>query len=566
MENELFEKILKHAEKIPYNEDVFNDLISLEKKALAENREQGLEMGKKIKSALWQKVRYGGDFFKDAYRHIQRVLIAETPYSLDSYFQALEWKREKTKRFYSPRRKKLLKIVNALERMAITDELDELFLSQPARTGKTALMNFFISWVIGMYPELTNLYCSYSGSITGTFFKGVQEIISDNITYCWQEIFPNVDYNKNTMCNAKDTYLDTGRIKKYHSITCRSIDASLNGTCDCNGYAIGDDLISGIQEALNPEILKGRWDKVNNDFITRKLECGKLIWIGTRWSVADPIGKRLEILQNSPEYASVRYEVINIPALDENDKSNFDYDYNLGFSTAYYKQRRASFELTGDLASWDAQFQGEPVERSGLVFPPEIFRYFDGQLPTDKNGDLLEPTRKFAPVDVAFGGGDFLSMPIIYQYENDFYVVDWIFDNSDKKITQPRVVDAVIKHGLSALCFEANNGGESYGEKVVELLAKKGYKINTQSKYAPSNKAKELRIYDHKPDIVDSFVFLSATCSKRNYDYSKAMVNLHSFSMTASKQHDDAPDSLSQACEMAKLNNLNKARAISRPF
>lgn len=566
MADALFAKLIKYARSQPYSEELTNDLITLEKNTLRDNRDEGLLMGAEIKDMLWEKVKKNDPCFKDIYKHIQRVLIAETPFSLDSYFQALEWKREKKSRFYAPRRKQLLPIVRALEKLAITDEIEELFLSQPARTGKTALMNFFITWVIGMYPDKTNLYCSYSGSITATFFKGVQEVITDEFTYAWHEIFPNVDFNKNTMCNAKDTYLDTGRIKKYHSITCRSIDASLNGSCDCNGYAIGDDLLSGIQEAVNPEILMSRWAKVDNDFIPRKLECGKLIWIGTRWSVADPIGKRLDLLQNSPEYADVKYEVINIPALNEKDESNFDYECGVGFSTSYYKKRRASFEIMDDIASWLAQYQGEPIERGNLVFPSEIFRYFNGQLPLDDKGEIIQPTRKFAPVDVAYGGGDFLSMPILYQYDDDIYVVDWIFDSGDKSITEPKVAEAIIKHGLSAVCFEANNGGEFYKDDIQEILDKKGYKCNIQSKYAPTNKAKELRIYDHKPDIVKNFVFLDNSCGKRHFEYSKAMVNLHSFSMTAKKQHDDAPDSLSQGCEMAKGISLNKAIAIARPF
>ena len=114
----------------------------------------------------------------------------------------------------------------------------------------------------------------------------------------------------------------------------------------------------------------------------------------------------MELLQNDERFKTRRFAVINLSALDENDESQFNYDYGVGFSTEYYQQRRASFERNNDMASWAAQYMGEPIERDGALFTPDDFRYYNGELPTD-----VEPDRIFMAVDPAFGGGDFVASP-----------------------------------------------------------------------------------------------------------------------------------------------------------
>ena len=50
-----------------------------------------------------------------------------------------------------------------------------------------------------------------------------------------------------------------------------------------------------------------------------------------------------------------------MPALNENDESNFDYGNHVGFTTAFYHEQR---EIMDD-ASWRALFMNQPIEREG---------------------------------------------------------------------------------------------------------------------------------------------------------------------------------------------------------
>ena len=486
---------------------------------------------------------------------IFQVLVLESRWSFDSYFQALEYNRPVEEQFYLPRRNTLMKhgVIQALEDLLIWDNIDELFLSMPPRVGKTTLGNFVVSWIVGFEPAKANLYCSNSGTNTKAFYVGLYSILTDDYTYNWKKIFPHTKFDKLSMCDAKETCLDTGIIKRYHSFTARSIDATLNGACDCNRLLIADDLVDGHQEAMNFTRLHDLWCKVDTDLLSRAKESAKIWWIGTRWSINDPIGVRLNTIDET-----IRIRNIVIPALDENEESNFDYLYGVGFSTTYYKRRKNSFEMNNDMSSWLAVYQGEPIEKEGLLFYEDQWRTYNGVLPD------VPPTRKFAYCDVAWGGGDFVAMPIIYQYDTDFFCVGWIYDSHDKKVTQPRVANAIKTHGLGSVKFEKNNGGDGYRENVGKLLNEMKVKCNLTSDYANNTMAKNTRIFEEAPSIRE-IIFLDKEL--RDKEYEMAMNNVCAFSMSGKKQHDDAPDSLAGAMKMAnEVIEQVTIKIFQRPF
>ena len=420
-------------------------------------------------------------------------------------------------------------------------------------THNSSIAMFFISYILGKYPEMSNLYCAFSDVITRALYNGVLEIIQDPNTYLWHEIFPDC---KIANTSGKDETIDINRAKRYPTLTSRSLYGSLNGACDCRGYLISDDLLSGIEEALNPDRLTTAWNHVDNNMLARAKEGAKIVWIGTSWSINDPISIRKRLLEERPEYANRRWVALNLPALDENDESNFNYDYGVGFGTEFYKQRRSSFEANNDIASWLAQYQQSPIERQGTLFEPNFMRYYNGELPEG------EPDRIFMACDIAWGGGDYLSAPIIYQYGEDCYVHDLVYSNEDKYVTRPLVIDAILRNKVQAANFEANNGGSEYCEYVTNELKKVGYKLNIRSVPAPTNKKKEARIFDKAPEIRELW-FRDSKC--RTKEYSLAMQSLFSFTMTGKNKNDDYVDSLAMAVDVKNKRN-NKAEVFKRPF
>ena len=484
------------------------------------------------------------------------IFTAVALFDFDSYMIALEWNRKPEERFYLPRRRVLKVAADAIQELE-DDKLDELFLSQPPRTGKSTLMIFAMTWKMGKDSEASNLYSAYSDKITNKFYDGCLEVITDNVTYRWNEIFYQFGYGK-PLTDGKDLTINIGRLKHYPSVTARSVHGTLNGACDATGWIISDDLVSGIDEAINKDRLVSLWQIVDNNLVTRGKDKTKFIWEGTRWANGDPIGLRLEVLDRE-ENKHIRRKVINIPALDENEQSNFDYDYGVGFTTEYYLSRRASFEYNQDIASWNAQYQGEPIEREGTVFESGDMNYYNGELPPD---DML--VRKFMVVDPSFGGGDYTASPVVYQYsDGSVYIPDVVYDNGDKTVTQKLIVEAIIKYGVQAVRFECNKMTMSYKEEVERALEEKDIKINIMSKTAPNNQSKEMRIFDKAP-FIRTFYFLDE--NKRSKAYKTFMVNVYSFRVTGHNKHDDAPDSLAMAADFIERPVSTKVEFFKRPW
>lgn len=497
-----------------------------------------------------------------------RTMLFEAPYLLDSYCLYIEKDRKPRERFYQPRRKTLIKVVNKLQ-MLEDDRLDELFVHMPARVGKTQIITLGTSWHCCRDTELSNLYCSYKEDAGGAFLDGVKEIWTDPV-YCHQDIFPMA---KIVDTDAKANTVDLERKKKYKSLSGKGLTSGLNGLYDATGWLIADDILEGIQDVLSPDILRRKQTIFDNNLMKRKKENCKVIYNGTIWSLHDIYMNRMAFLENNPEAKDIRWDVLKIPALDpETDESNFDYDYNVGFSTKYYRVERAKFEENDDMASWFSQCQQEPIERDGAVFNPEHMNFYNGVLPN------MEPLKVVAACDVALGGTDYLAMPIAYVYDDgSVYVHEVVYDNSEKTITQPKVIDALIRNHVTNAFFEANAGGEGYKDEIEKMLEEKGVKINLVSKFAQqmligtggsatkTHQRKEQRIWDNA-QAIRNFYFLDSGYQK--IEYRKFMNNVYSFTINGKNKNDDAPDSLaSLAVFIAKgSGTVAKVSVMPRPF
>lgn len=533
------------------------------------DREYGLKVSTRAKELIFEYIKSitnGADFNwletqsqknKQSYDILDKyydLLLYEAPYILDSYILYIEKNRPKKERFYEPRRKTLKQVADKLQELE-DGKLDELFIHMPPRVGKSQIITLAMSWHCAKDAEKSNLYVTYKEGLGGAFLTGVMEIWTDP-TYCFSDVFPKV---KVADTDSKNHKVDLVRKKKYKTLSGKGLESGLNGEYDAYGWMVLDDILEGIQDVLNPDTLKRKQIIFDNNVMSRKKEQCKLIHNGTIWSLHDLYSDRLDFLQNNPEAKNIRYDILKIPALDENDESNFDYDYGVGYTTQYYRTLRAKFEENDDMASWYAQYQQEPIERDGAVFNQEHMRFYNGVLPEE------EPYRICAACDVALGGEDFLAFAVAYMYEDgSIYIDDVVFDNSEKKITKPKVANMIIDNDVGSAFFEANQGGEGYKDEIEELLKKKGRKINLRSEYAPTNMRKAQRIWD-KAGSIREFYFRDVGC--RSQEYRKFMTNLYSFTVTGKNKHEDAADCLASLAYFIEGNwSMAKIEVPKNPF
>lgn len=453
---------------------------------------------------------------------------AETDF--DSFLIWNEMDRPPHERFYLPRRKHLKCVVDVLQEAA-DGKLDELFLSMPPRVGKSTTIQLFLVWYAARFPEKANLYCSYAQGPAETFLDGALEFFQDP-TYRLQQLFPKSEV---VYQNKQNGNIDLRRCKKYKSITVKSLYGSLNGLCDCNGILIGDDLLSGIEEALNAEALAKANIRVNNNLLSRAKEGSIKIWVGTRWSPVDPLGTRINMIETQPEYANLRYKIFNVPALNENDESNFSYDYGVGFSTEYYHKLRAQFEAGDDIASWSAQYLGEPYFREGLLYPEEsLRRYYE--LPQG------EPDAILGICDTKDVGTDYAFLPVGYVYGKDVYVDDCVCDNSLPEVTDARCADILVRKKVQMCRFESNSAGGRIADKVNDMVKERGHNCHITKKYTTANKL--TKIIQYSSYVKEHFLFRDRSVCTGMTDYNKMMKFLTHFTIDGKNKNDDVPDGM----------------------
>jgi predicted phage terminase large subunit-like protein len=519
---------------------------------------------KEADGTIWQLEEYS-QAHNEPYKILEQyydVLRTESHDRFESFMLYMEKKRPIRERFYQPRIKPLKQVADGIQDL-YDDILDELFVNCPSRIGKTQIVKLGFLWFGSNNPELSNLYSAYSDKITSGFYDGLIELITDP-TYTYAEIFPR-NVEKKIITDGKDLTIDLVRKKTYPTFTSRSIYGTLNGACDCSGLAVADDLFSGIEEALSTDRQETVWGKFDNNFMKRLKRKAKLINMGTRWAIKDVQGRRRELLEYNDEYKDVRWKAIVIPALNENDESNFDYPYNLGYSTTDYRKIRASFEDNDDMASWFAQDQQEPIERQGALFTTDNMRFFK----PDELPDTI-PDRIFAATDPAYGGGDYVSMPICYQFNEDYYIVDAVYNDGDKEVTIPEVTNRIASHldkfgrKTAEVHFEETKTTSEFRTLCEKEWERLGVAVNATHDPAPNKISKDDRIKNHAPDIRKLY-FLDM--NYRSKEYNKYFQNILTYKYDSKNKHDDGVDSTAQLCDMIYgARREHKTRIMRSPI
>lgn len=472
---------------------------------------------------------------------------------VDSAFQYLEKKRDPKERFYMPRRKQFLKIglTQALQGM-IDDRYDILCVSLVPGAGKTTVEKMFHALVAGWFPRDFSLFYSHSGDITRMYYDGVYDIVTNTEEYTWNEIFPDLSV---TSTNAKMEQFNVGKYKSFPSVQCTSVGSKNAGKVRASKFLLVDDMIGGIEEAMNPIILDKLWDKYAVDARQRKIQdtdgknC-KEIHIATRWSVHDVIGRIQNMYENNP-----RVKVIAVPDVDPvTGESNFEYEFS-GFTKEFFEDQ----QLLMDDISYRCLYKQEPIEREGLLFPEDkIRRYLN--LPHG------EPEIVTGQCDTKGKGTDYFVLPVLQKYGEDYYCVDCVCDNTaDYEMQYENAANVLANNKVQECEFERNAGGDRVAMEVNKRVEKKGWICNITD--TPTETNKEARIFQCSNWILQHVIFKDPSLYKPNEPYGVMMSLLKRYSVSGKKQLDDVPDVFSNfALRVTNGNNVAKVEAAVNPF
>lgn len=486
------------------------------------------------------RIEFVGGLYKRLREAFDETYLFAAPYNFNSFLIYMEINRAPKERFYEPRYRQLRPIVDDLQRL-YDGELGMYGLSLPQGTGKTTLGLFFLAWAMGREPHLSNFATSYSDTIAESLYDRVGNFISSP-EYTYSDIFPDVFVYRNSRMNRT---VDFNKMHENPTLTCRTIAGSVVGVARFDNIGYADDMVSGYEDSLNKNTMERLWGTFVSQFLGRRKENGRILLIGTRWSVYDPIGRVSDEFKDNP-----KAKFVAIPALDpETETSNFHYDYDVGFSTEYY----LSLRQTMDKDLWEVLYQQQSINKEGLVFPETEMRYYS-KLPMGK------PDAVLATCDSKGSGVDYVALAILYLYGNDVYVEDVVFNDGLPTITMPLVANKLIQHNVSRCDIESNAGGEFFALNVENLIEAANGSTTIVTFFTSSNK--RIRIVTESDYIKRNFFFKNT--ENRSGEYRLFMRNVNNYLANGKVEHDDAPDCLSMASTLVKGLRSGETKVLNR--
>lgn len=517
-------------------------LLGMANEVIREDKELSRKLANKVRFLALRLCVTGDIKYYNLYNKAL-LFLAQEHKDFDSYLLYVEKNRDPEDRYYQPRRNKIYWLVQKMQRL-IDDELDILSISMPPGTGKTTLGEFFISFVMGHYPNTPNLMSSHSGFMTRMFYDAVLNIITSN-EYCWSDVFPDIVFEGN---NAKEETINLGRWQPFKTLTCRPIRGSLTGVTRCEGFLYVDDLVSGIEEALSIDRLDKLYGEYTTDLKSRKKKKAKEIHIATRWSVHDVIGRLERMYEGNP-----RAEFIAVPDIDpQTGKSNFDYDYDVGFDEKYFHD----MEMSMDDVSYRCLYKSDPIEREGILYHPTELQRYIGGLPD------REPDSILAICDTKDTGTDYNFLGVFYQYGDRYYLEDLVFKNIDPGTLDELNSDMLVKHHVQQAQFESNKEGSRTANEVERLVKAKGGRCHITKKYTTQNK--ETKIIVNSSWVKEHVIFKDITEYEPKSDYGVMMSFLCSYTQLGKNKHDDAPDTLAMFAQFVDALLGGEGQVVKR--
>ena len=519
------------------NELIFDD----------ENFQTAHALGRKVRTAANQiQKATGSKKMLDLYF---KCHLFDAPYWFDSFCIYIEKDREPKRKFYVPRRKQLLPCVEALQDLE-DGNLELLGISEPPGVGKTTIAEFFLAWEAGKHPELANLIGSHNNAFLNGVYGEMLRILDRGGEYCWGDVFPDL---RIINTNARNMMIDIGHDrtegKRFMTLEFSSIGSGNAGKVRAQNLLYCDDLVDGIETAMSKDRLDKLWQMYYTDLRQRKIgdRC-KELHIATRWSLYDVIGRLETEYADDPMAKFIRFS-----ALDENDESNFDYPYGLGYTTeALHRQR----DIMDD-ASWRSLYCNEPIEREGRLYDPEEMRRYSS-LPE------REPDSILSICDTKEQGDDFAVMPIVYQYGQDFYIADFVCYNGKVEVIEGLIVEGLLKHKVKVCQVESNRGGTLFAQSITEKLRAAGGSTQITTKWTQSNK--ETRIIINSTWVKNHCLFRYESDYRTDKEYRTAMNLLFSYSMAGKNKHDDVPDVMALMAEFCMNIGGAQVEVFNRPW
>jgi predicted phage terminase large subunit-like protein len=437
--------------------------------------------------------------------------------------------------------------IKAVQGNCITVEGDGMYLAGRTMlpTHNSALALFFLTWWGGHIPNRSILTISHNHVFVKSAYEEIKKIIGRDSEYRYHDVFPEATIK---YTDALGLTIALDKTARFPTFMFGSLGSGLAGRVRAESLLFCDDLIPGIEVALSEDQLQKTWQSYTGDLLQRKISGAVELHIATRWSVRDVIGRLKMKYEDDP-----RAKFIEVPAMNEEGKSNFDYPFGLGYSTKALERLRSDM----DEASFQALYMNEPIEREGQLYAPEdLRRYFE--LP-DKEPDAI-----VSICDTKEKGEDYAFLPVAYIYGNDVYIEDCICNDGKPEVVELLLANKLMQHKVQIAQFESNSAGGKIAESIQAVIKQQGGNTKITTKRTTANK--ETKIYANAPYVKEHFLFKDTSVIGNNREYRRMMQFLTSYSMKGKNKHDDVPDGMAMLALFLQNMMFHNVEVFTRPF
>lgn len=415
------------------------------------------------------------------------------------------------------------------EQMLHHKTVSRILLSEPPSCGKSFFLNNYSAWRFGQDINDSNLRLSYSDDLVCSASKNVKEIMKSP---AFAEVFPQFEDLKFSTDKEAVWKIDGSNVPASYNAVTR--DGAITGK---RAYiAILDDMTKGVEEAMSVDVHERMWNKYWNEIHNRRMggQSIQAIVAGTMWSLNDIINRLRDGVDFKPTnfpYTDIseneRIVSIAIPALDENDKSVFPHVYT---TEELHEIRKNNTEYF-----FQAVYQQNCIAEEGREFTYESLQTYT-ELPEGERGG------RFASLDPARKGKNYVSMPITEKIDSKHYLIDFLYKKKAMSELYDLIVDKIIFHNIQDLVIE-NNTDTSLKKVILDKLHEKGYSGCTiREKYSVENK--EQRIKNKQGHVRNNVVFPDKALCPENTDMGMAMKHVTTYSFDHPNKYDDSIDGI----------------------
>jgi hypothetical protein len=239
-------------------------------------------------------------------------------------------------------------MADAFERVA-EGKCKRLIINMPPRHTKSEFASYLLpAWFLGKFPHKKVIQTSHTAELAVNFGRKVRNLVDQDI---YTKIFPGVALQIDSKAAGRWA---TNKSGDYFAI-------GVGGAVTGKGadLLIIDDPHSEQEAALaenNPEIYDKVYEWYTSGPRQRLQPGGSIVVVMTRWSKRDLTG---QVLKASAQRGGDEWEVIEFPALFENDKPLWPEFWNLEELLALKEELPNS--------KWMAQYQQNPTSEISAI-------------------------------------------------------------------------------------------------------------------------------------------------------------------------------------------------------